>query len=130
MHGLTPGKPFAKLLICGRRRYALELLAQVLGQGGTSIGGTRLELAVDRLRDVANLYPDAHTPRRVALVQRHTSKRKTTEWFRRDAERNERARLERLRIDGRKSVGQNIEEGVALIALGFEVQRAFEHTRR
>ena len=31
---------------------------------------------------------------------------KTAEWFR----RNERARLERLRIDGRKSVGQNIEE--------------------
>jgi len=55
---------------------------------------------------------------------------KTAEWFRRDAERNERARLERLRIDGRKSVGQNIEEGAALIVLGFEVQRAFEHTRR
>ncbi len=37
---------------------------------------------------------------------------------------------ERLRIDGRKSVGQNIEEGAALIVLGFEVQRGFEHTRR
>ena len=55
---------------------------------------------------------------------------KTAEWFRRDAERNERARLERLRSTVRKSVGQNIEEGAALIVLGFEVQRGFEHTRR
>ena len=55
---------------------------------------------------------------------------KTDEWFRRDGERNERARLERLRIDGRKSLGQNIEEGVALIARGHEVQRAFQHARR
>lgn len=55
---------------------------------------------------------------------------RTEEWFRRDAERNECARRERLRIDGRKPVGQNIEEGAALIALGFEVQRAFEHSRR
>ncbi len=63
-------------------------------------------------------------------MQRDGPPRKTAEWFRRDAARNERARLERLRIDGRKSVGQNIEEGAALIALGFEVQRSFEHTRR
>lgn len=55
---------------------------------------------------------------------------RTPEWFRRDAERNERARRERLLIDGRKSIGQNIEEGAALIALGFEVYRAFEHVRR
>ena len=54
---------------------------------------------------------------------------RTPEWFRRDAERNERARRERLLIDGRKSI-QNIEEGAALIALGFEVHRAFEHVRR
>ncbi len=55
---------------------------------------------------------------------------RTPEWFRRDAERNARARRERLLIDGRKSIGQNLEEGAALIALGFEVQRAFEHARR
>ncbi|MBA2429337.1 MAG: hypothetical protein H0V55_06385 [Thermoleophilaceae bacterium] len=55
---------------------------------------------------------------------------RTPEWFRLDAERNERARRERLLIDGRKSIGQNIEEGAALIALGFEVHRAFEHVRR
>ena len=63
-------------------------------------------------------------------MQPHPSSPKTAEWFRRDAERNERARVERLRLDVRKSVGQNIEEGAAVIALGFEVQRAFEHTRR
>lgn len=55
---------------------------------------------------------------------------RTPEWFRRDAERNARARRDRLLIDGRKSIGQNVEEGAALIALGFEVQRAFEHVRR
>jgi len=55
---------------------------------------------------------------------------RTPDWLRRDAERNARARTERLLIDGRKTVGQNIEEGAALIALGFEVQRAFEHVRR
>lgn len=54
----------------------------------------------------------------------------TAEWFRRDAMRNARARLERLRIDGRKGIGQNIEEGAALIALAVEVGRAFEHVRR
>ncbi|MBA3421751.1 MAG: hypothetical protein H0U12_07650 [Thermoleophilaceae bacterium] len=63
-------------------------------------------------------------------MQRDGPPPKTAEWYRRDAERNERARIERLRIDGRKSVGQNIEEGAALIALGFEVQRGFEQTRR
>ena len=131
MHGLTPGKPFAELLIGGRRRYALELLAQVLGQRGTSLGGARLELAVNRVRDVANLNESAHTLRMIpVLMQRDSPAPRSAEWFRRDAERNERARLERLRIDGRKSVGRNIEEGAALIALGFEVQRAFDHTRR
>jgi hypothetical protein len=63
-------------------------------------------------------------------VQSDRPSPKTVEWFRRDAERNERARIERLRIDGRKSVGQNIEEGATLIDLGFEVQRGFEQTRR
>lgn len=58
-------------------------------------------------------------------MERERPRPRSPEWFRRDAERNERARLERLRIDARKSIGQNIEEGAALIALGFEVQRAF-----
>lgn len=55
---------------------------------------------------------------------------RTIDWFRRDAERNERARIERLQLDGRKSIGQNIEEGAALIALGLEVRRAFERAHR
>lgn len=55
---------------------------------------------------------------------------RTPDWFDRDAERNERARLERLRLDGRKAVGQNIEEGAALIRLGYEVLRAFDYTRQ
>ncbi len=63
-------------------------------------------------------------------MQRDGLPHRTVEWFRRDAERNERARIERLRIDGRKSVGQNIEEGSALLALGFEVQRDFKHAYR
>ncbi len=53
------------------------------------------------------------------------SNARSKEWFRADAERNERARRERLQIDGRKGMGQNIEEGVALITLGNEVRRAF-----
>ncbi len=65
-----------------------------------------------------------------ANTENPTPRRRTADWFRRDAQRNERARLERLRIDGRKSVGQNLEEGAALIALGLEMQRAFEHVRR
>lgn len=58
-------------------------------------------------------------------VTHSSSHTKSKAWFRADAERNELARLERLRIDGRKSAGQNIEEGVALITLGNEVGRAF-----
>lgn len=59
-----------------------------------------------------------------------TPPRGSAEWFRLDAERNERARRERLQLDARKSIGQNLQEGAALIALGFEVHRAFEHARR
>jgi len=63
-------------------------------------------------------------------MEQATSKPRTAEWFKRDAERNQRARLERLRIDGGKEVGTNIEEGAALIPLGYEVQRAFRHPSR
>ena len=65
-----------------------------------------------------------------SAVERAITQARTPEWFRRDAERNALARLERLRIDGGKSIGQNIEEGAALIALGCEVQRAFGHSCR
>ena len=53
-----------------------------------------------------------------------------SEWLRHDAERNARARRDRLRIDARKGIGQNLEEGAALIALGFEMLSGFEHNRR
>ncbi len=52
-----------------------------------------------------------------------------SEWLRHDAERNARARRDRLRIDARKGIGQNLEEGAALIALGFEMLSGFEHNR-
>jgi hypothetical protein len=55
---------------------------------------------------------------------------RSTEWFRKDGERNERARAAVLRRDGRKSVGRNIEEGHALVMLGFEAMRAFSPHRR
>jgi hypothetical protein len=55
---------------------------------------------------------------------------RSAEWFRKDAERNERARADVLRRDGRKSVGRNIEEGLALVRLGFEAMRAFDPRTR
>jgi len=48
-----------------------------------------------------------------------------TEEERRRAEldrRNRRARAETIRRDARKGLGRNLEEGAALIALGFELQ--------
>ena len=43
----------------------------------------------------------------------------TAEWFRRDAERNERARRERLRRDGERPPGENILEADKLIRFAF-----------
>jgi hypothetical protein len=44
----------------------------------------------------------------------------TPDWFRRDAERNERARLERLRRDGARDLGENILEADELIRFAYQ----------
>ncbi len=54
---------------------------------------------------------------------------KISEWHRRDNERNERATAARLRRDGSKALGRNLEEGAALVRLGFDVHLAFRRAR-
>ena len=46
---------------------------------------------------------------------------RTVEWFAADARRNDAAIRQRLRADGAKPLAQNLEEGVRLIAIGFEL---------
>jgi len=53
----------------------------------------------------------------------------TPEWHRRDNERNDRATAARLRRDGSKPLGRNLEEGAALVKLGFDVDLAFQRVR-
>jgi hypothetical protein len=50
-------------------------------------------------------------------------------WFARDAERNERARVERLRADARKGPGRNLEEGAAFVEFALEFAEAFKRAR-
>jgi hypothetical protein len=52
---------------------------------------------------------------------RPTPAPRTPEWFAADARRNEAAVRARLRADGAKPLAQNLEEGIRLIELGFEV---------
>jgi len=53
----------------------------------------------------------------------------TPEWHRCDNERNDRATEARLRRDGSRSLGRNLEEGAALVKLGFDVDIAFKRAR-
>jgi len=55
------------------------------------------------------------------MGERPTPAPRTPEWFAADARRNEAAVRERLCADGDKPLGQNLEEGVRLIELGFEL---------
>jgi len=55
------------------------------------------------------------------VSERSTPAPRTAEWFAADARRNDAAIRERLRADGAKPLGQNLEEGVRLIAIGFEL---------
>lgn len=54
---------------------------------------------------------------------------RSAEWWRRDAERNERARRARLRRDSAKAPGRNLEEGSELARFAQEFARAFEQVR-
>ena len=58
------------------------------------------------------------------MSERATPAPGTPEWFAADALRNEAALRERLRADGNKSLAQNLEEGIRLIELGFELSGA------
>jgi hypothetical protein len=62
-------------------------------------------------------------------MQRNQASPGTPEWHRRDNERNDRATAARLRRDGARSLGRNLEEGAALVKLGFDVDLAFKRAR-
>ena len=51
-------------------------------------------------------------------------------WREGDAERNERARLELLRADGARSLGENLEQADALIKAAFELSRGLSSAAR
>ena len=51
---------------------------------------------------------------------------RTAQWWRRDAECNERVRRARLRRDAAKSPGKNLEEGSDLVRFAHEFAAAFE----
>jgi hypothetical protein len=46
-----------------------------------------------------------------------------------DARRNEAARLETLRRDGRRELGENLEQAAALIRAAFELRDSFSDAR-
>jgi len=48
----------------------------------------------------------------------------------RDAQINEAARQERLRLDGSRSLGENLEQADALIRAAFELARGFAAAER
>jgi hypothetical protein len=56
-------------------------------------------------------------------------KKRSAEWWRRDAERNERGRRARLRRDSVKSPDLNLEEGSELVRFAQEFSAAFEEAR-
>jgi hypothetical protein len=53
----------------------------------------------------------------------------SAEWWRRDAEHNERVRRARLRRDSTNSPGTNLEEGSDLVRFAHEFAAAFEKAR-
>ena len=55
--------------------------------------------------------------------------KRSVEWWRKDAERNERARRARLRRDAVKSPDENLEEGSELVRFAHEFSAAFEEAR-
>lgn len=55
---------------------------------------------------------------------------KSLDWWRRDAERNERVRRARLQRDARKAPGKNLEEGSDLVRFAHEFAAAFEKAAR
>jgi hypothetical protein len=46
-----------------------------------------------------------------------------------DARRNEAARLETLRRDGQRDLGENLEQAAALISAAFELRDSFSGAR-
>lgn len=63
------------------------------------------------------------------VVDRSRAALGSPDWFRRDAARNEAARREMLRIDGARSIGENLEQADSLIKAAFELRRAFQERR-
>jgi hypothetical protein len=51
-------------------------------------------------------------------------------WTSVEAERNERARLERLRRDGARDPGENLRQGIALVHFAHRFGAAFAERRR
>lgn len=65
-----------------------------------------------------------------AVSERSIPAPRTEEWFAADARRNAAAIRDRLRIDGAKPLAQNLEEGVRLIELGFELMGTASRSAR
>jgi hypothetical protein len=63
-------------------------------------------------------------------VQQKEPAKGTEEWFELDRRRNEAAVRGRLRRDGAKPIGQNLEEGAALSAFAQRFAAAFAKPRR
>ncbi|MEK6327007.1 MAG: hypothetical protein AABM66_05695 [Actinomycetota bacterium] len=56
-------------------------------------------------------------------------RKRSAEWWRRDAERNERGRRARLQRDSVKSPDRNMEEGWGLVRFAHEFSAAFKEAR-
>lgn len=63
-------------------------------------------------------------------MQRGRSESEIAAWKARDAEHNERARIERLRRDGARSPSENLAEGLALIRFAGRLAEAGRRARR
>jgi hypothetical protein len=55
---------------------------------------------------------------------------RSSNWSAREAERNERARHERLRRDGARDPGENLVHGIALVRFAHRLRAAFAERRR
>lgn len=66
--------------------------------------------------------------RRNPQVERMPTDRVDRDRFERERERNERAERERLRAAARRSVGENLEEGLKLIAVAQQFQAGFRQS--
>jgi hypothetical protein len=61
------------------------------------------------------------------MQEMDAASRRERERFEKERDRNDRADLERLRAAARRPVGENLEEGIRLIAFAQQFQDGFRH---